>query len=183
MIGFYECCDLRGVKLLGPRGCTIVGTSLFSFLLKNWPIPASFSIYFRLFHTLQFKLKLKKALIVCLGFEPGAAGCKARTNPLSYGGTPEVPFSLFLCIVIRNSLWDCYFLIKLNTTKWFNKYEAVKLRLQLQQGFVKWLAQCKKRYHDDASIKFCILRDLCRADFDGQAKIVFFSEPFKKRFF
>ena len=25
--------------------------------------------------------------MVCLGFEPGAAGWKARTNPLSYGGT------------------------------------------------------------------------------------------------
>ena len=27
--------------------------------------------------------------MVCLGFEPGAAGWKARTNPLSYGGTPN----------------------------------------------------------------------------------------------
>ena len=25
---------------------------------------------------------------MCLGFKPGAAGWKARTNPLSYGGTP-----------------------------------------------------------------------------------------------
>ena len=31
--------------------------------------------------------------MVCLGLEPGAAGWKAQTNPLSYGGTP---FSLFL---------------------------------------------------------------------------------------
>ena len=28
--------------------------------------------------------------MVCLGFEPGAAGWKARTNPLSYGGTPLI---------------------------------------------------------------------------------------------
>ena len=28
--------------------------------------------------------------MVCLGIEPGAAGWKARTNPLSYGGTPHV---------------------------------------------------------------------------------------------
>ena len=28
--------------------------------------------------------------MVCLGIEPGAAGWKARTNPLSYGGTPNV---------------------------------------------------------------------------------------------
>ena len=27
--------------------------------------------------------------MVCLGFEPGAAGWKARTNPLSYAGTPD----------------------------------------------------------------------------------------------
>ena len=44
--------------------------------------------------------------MICLGFEPGAAGWKAPTNPLSYGGTPckilfksaessDVPF---LCI-------------------------------------------------------------------------------------
>ena len=26
--------------------------------------------------------------MVCLGFEPGVAGWKALTNPLSYGGTP-----------------------------------------------------------------------------------------------
>ena len=29
--------------------------------------------------------------MVCLGFEPGAAGWKAQTNPLSYGGTPMTP--------------------------------------------------------------------------------------------
>ena len=28
--------------------------------------------------------------MVCLGFEPGAAGWKAQMNPLSYGGTPHV---------------------------------------------------------------------------------------------
>ena len=26
--------------------------------------------------------------MACLGVEPGAAGWKAQTNPLSYGGTP-----------------------------------------------------------------------------------------------
>ena len=59
-------------------------------LFSNGPIPASFSVYFRLFNMLQFKFnfKLKKALMVCLGFEPGGAGWTARMNPLSYGGTP-----------------------------------------------------------------------------------------------
>ena len=26
--------------------------------------------------------------MVCLGFDPGVAGWKARMNPLSYGGSP-----------------------------------------------------------------------------------------------
>ena len=30
--------------------------------------------------------------MVCLGFEPGAAGWKAQMNPLSYGGTPQDTF-------------------------------------------------------------------------------------------
>ena len=58
-------------------------------VFKNGPIPASFSVYFRLFNMLQlkFKFKLIKVYMVCLGFEPGVAGWKARTNPLSYGCT------------------------------------------------------------------------------------------------
>ena len=41
--------------------------------------------------------------MVCLGLEPEAAGWKAQTNPLSYGGTP--PFnSLYICNV--NFMWE-----------------------------------------------------------------------------
>ena len=40
-------------------------------LLKNGQIPASFCFIFILF-LLQFQYKLKKAKMVCLGFEPGA---------------------------------------------------------------------------------------------------------------
>ena len=29
--------------------------------------------------------------MVCSGLKPGAARCKVQTNPLSYGGTPNVP--------------------------------------------------------------------------------------------
>ena len=32
--------------------------------------------------------------MLCLGLEPGAAGWKAITNPLSYCGTPSVQLSL-----------------------------------------------------------------------------------------
>ena len=54
-------------------------------MLKNGPILAYFSVYFRLFimSQLKFKFKLIKVYIVHLGFEPGAAGCEALTNPLS----------------------------------------------------------------------------------------------------
>ena len=38
--------------------------------------------------------------MVCLGFEPGAAGLKARTNPLSYSGTR--PLSLFARLPISS---------------------------------------------------------------------------------
>ena len=63
---------------------------------KNGPIPASFSVYFRLLYTTQIKNKVIKVLIVCLGLELGAAGWKAQTNPLSYGGTPIGVFVQFL---------------------------------------------------------------------------------------
>ena len=35
----------------------------------------------------------------CLGFEPGAAGWKAQTDPRSYGGTP----STYLCLNLFSS--------------------------------------------------------------------------------
>ena len=35
--------------------------------------------------------------MVCLGLEPGAAGWKAQTNPLSYGGTPN-----YLSLKLKN---------------------------------------------------------------------------------
>ena len=41
--------------------------------------------------------------MVCSGLEPGAAGWKAQTNPLSYGGTPY--FNLLnglLMILVQN---------------------------------------------------------------------------------
>ena len=50
--------------------------------------------------------------MVCLGFKPGAAGWNARTNPLSYGGTP----SLFIVTSSPNSAktgrkkWSDYWL-------------------------------------------------------------------------
>ena len=61
-------------------------------MLKYGPILASFSVYFRLFNMLQFKFKLKKSVDGVLGIRTRAAGWKAQTNPLSYGGTPSTIF-------------------------------------------------------------------------------------------
>ena len=44
-------------------------------------------VYCSLFYMTQIKYKLIKALMVCLGLKPRAAGWKAHTNPLSYCGT------------------------------------------------------------------------------------------------
>ena len=76
---------------------TRVPNFAFHLFFKNGPIPASFSVYFRLFNMLQleFTFKLIKELMVCLWFEPGVAGLKARTNPLSYGST------LKKCFIVR----------------------------------------------------------------------------------
>ena len=63
-----------------------------NFFLKNGPIPASF---FRLFYKTQFNNKLIKALMVFLGLEPGEAGWKVQTNPLSYDGSQK-------CLTYKN---------------------------------------------------------------------------------
>ena len=48
--------------------------------------------------------------MVCLGLEPGVAGWKAQTNPLSYGGTPKKMkarlFNLF-CYFCKNDQDFC----------------------------------------------------------------------------
>ena len=40
--------------------------------------------------------------MACLGVEPGAAGWKAQTNPLSYGGTPKIAYSC--CVSLGGNL-------------------------------------------------------------------------------
>ena len=41
--------------------------------------------------------------MVCLGLEPGAAGWKAQTNPLSYGSTPGTSTYFHLWLVFSDS--------------------------------------------------------------------------------
>ena len=61
------------------------------------------TVLFLSFHISQFKFKLIKAYMVCLGFKPGAAGWKVQTNPLSYGGTPyEIAFSKPILLTIAS---------------------------------------------------------------------------------
>ena len=39
--------------------------------------------------------------MVCLGLKPGAAGWKAKMNPLSYGGIPyDVDVDVCLCVLV-----------------------------------------------------------------------------------
>ena len=52
-------------------------------LFKKCANPVLFFVYLRLFHITQFN-KLMKVYMACLELEPGAAGWKAQTNPLSY---------------------------------------------------------------------------------------------------
>ena len=59
--------------------------------LLSWPF-----CLFLTFHTTQIKYKLIRALMVCLGLEPGAAGWKVQTNPLSYGDITQNTSLLFL---------------------------------------------------------------------------------------
>ena len=58
----------------------------------------------------------------CLGVEPGAAGWKVQTNPLSYGGTPNYLLSLSwikkLQTVKKVSLFDLKGHVK-NTNVYF----------------------------------------------------------------
>ena len=45
--------------------------------------------------------------MVCLGLEPGAAGWKAQTNPLSYGGTRLMTSNNgreVVCLLLRYSI-------------------------------------------------------------------------------
>ena len=49
--------------------------------------PGLFLFIFILF-SLQFQYKLKKAQMVCLGFEPRVSGWQTQTKPRSYGGHP-----------------------------------------------------------------------------------------------
>ena len=52
--------------------------------------------------------------MVCLGLEPGAAGWKAQTNPLNYGGNPIFSFSnlesdLYLRLTVSIFVSNCLF--------------------------------------------------------------------------
>ena len=64
-------------------------------------IPASHCFIFVLF-TLQFK---EKSLDVVLGIRTGAAGWKAKTDPLVYGGRAGL-FALHLCSQYHVVQWN-----------------------------------------------------------------------------
>ena len=76
------------------RSPTLAWSILLEVFLLKMDQSRPLFVYFRLFHMIQFNYKLMKAQMVCLGLEPGTAGWKAQTNPLSYGGT-RVLFLIF----------------------------------------------------------------------------------------
>ena len=49
--------------------------------------------------------------MVCLGLEPGAAGWKAQTNPLSYGGTPSFKCLKTIFKAMCNLIFKCHIMI------------------------------------------------------------------------
>ena len=65
--------------------------------LGNFPVLVEnfFSVPYRRSIDLEILQVSKKDNIVCLGFEPTAAGWKAQTNPLNYGGTQTINFCPF----------------------------------------------------------------------------------------
>ena len=76
--------------------------------------PSLFYVYFCLFRITQFNI-LMKEYMVCLGLEPGATGWKGQTNPLSYGGTPNVMINFQTKIKQKHSLTMFTFLTFLTT--------------------------------------------------------------------
>ena len=83
--------------------------------------------------------------MVCLGLEPGAAGWKAQTNPLSYGGTPFcVTFcrlnlyllrSILISVGIEQSTLDRF--ISRNGQTCNGQYSKVNSLITFQPHF-KW---------------------------------------------
>ena len=76
---------------------------LFAFVLAfvffEWAKPGIYLYYFHSFHNAKTNIAQceyvsinDKAWMVCSGLETVAAGWKAQTNPLSYGGTPKFAF-------------------------------------------------------------------------------------------
>ena len=76
--------------------------------------------------------------MVCLGVKPGAARLKAKTNPLSYGGTPEL--KLFLTQLNHCVNKKCIFreimnaLVQHSPIQWIqwilastNKYKIIRI--------------------------------------------------------
>ena len=76
--------------------------------------------------------------MVCLGLKPGAAGWKAQTNPLSYGGTPRFAY-LTIYVLSRAPVFTlelvryCYDSVAKSTTyvqctffnvQWFNSRQT-----------------------------------------------------------
>ena len=113
--------------------CHIVCIKL---VFKKWANPVLFFDYFRLFHMTH---KFIKAQMVCLGLKPGAAGWKAQTNPLCYGGSK---LFFFLKKWANPGLLFAYFRSFLVTIS-MQIEKAQMVCLGFKPGAAGWKAQMK----------------------------------------
>ena len=67
----------------------------------KWTNPDLFFCLILSFQHDTIQIEIDKSMMVCLGIKPGAAGWKAQTNPLSYGGTPK---RWLFILLIRSTL-------------------------------------------------------------------------------
>ena len=67
-----------------PLNESLIENYVYNFF-KKWANRGLLFVYFRLFHTTQFKYGLIKALMVYSGLENVTAGWIVHTNTLSYG--------------------------------------------------------------------------------------------------
>ena len=88
--------------------------------------------------------------MVCLGLEPGAAGWKTQTNPLSYGGTPKIQM---LRLIQK-------FGAKIFLVKYFLNRISHSISFVLGIGFPLTVAlnQCQPCLLLHLSLSLCLLR-------------------------
>ena len=94
---------------------------------------------------ITISIQIEKALMVCLGFEPGAIEWQAQTRPRSYGGRPTNPNSLSL---MQKPTYFSY----IGVTRWLDYFHLAIYNNghspKQVQNFAKYLIQPFKNSND-----------------------------------